>query len=305
MGVDKIACADRLKVFIAKSPALADLARVADSAAQGSSCVLITGESGVGKRLFAERFHARSPRREKAFVRVNCAVLGGLLSEKDLAERFEKASDGTIFFDEVGGLAPALQEALLKLVQEKKYGARIVCSSSLDLERMAGDGKFLGSLFQRLNALSLRIPPLRERRDDIKPLADCFLKKFSDKTKKNFTGFSSEAEEAMQNYGWPGNVRELKNAVERACLFETPPVAGARGLGIASCAEDSDKGLAMQGAFAVQSGKTLKEATTEFKKYYVERALQTTGAKQADVAASLGIQRTYLSRLLVELGIRQ
>ena len=287
-----LAASDKAKVFIARSAAMVDLARVADSAAQGSSSVLICGEKGAGKRLLAERLHSKSPRSQKPFVRVNCAALERLSereAEKALFARLKAADGGTLFLDEAGALPLALQARLLSALQDGECGgARLVSSSSEDLEKAAGEGKFLGALLQRLNVVALRIPPLRERREDILPLAEAFLKKFSDETKKNFAGFSERAQKEMLSSYWPGNVGELKNSVERSGLLGTPPLADFA-----------------QSGYVPQSGQTLKDAVNGFKKFYIERALQTSGAKQADVAAALGIQRTYLSRLMLELGIRQ
>ena len=293
-----IAGSDKAKVFIARSAAMADLARVADSAAAGSSCVLILGERGVGKRLFAERLHSKSPRREKPFVRVNCARLEKLPS-------FELAGGGSLFLDEIGGIPLDMQEALLKALQEKKHeGVRLICSSACDLERSVKEEKFLDALFQRLNVVSFRIPPLRERRDDIMPLAECFLKRFSDETKKNFEGFSDDARTVLLEYSWPGNVRELKNSVERSCVLGNPPFAGAQDLQLPSLCSAKNESQSLEEGFVPQSGLTLKDAVNGFKKFYVEKALRTAGSTQAEVAAALGIQRTYLSRLLLELGIR-
>jgi Nif-specific regulatory protein len=170
---------------------------------------------------------------------------------------------------------------------------------------MVKEGKFRDDLFYRLNVVPLRIPPLRERRDDIRPLADYFLQKFSGETKKNFKGFTDDANEALYNYYWPGNVRELENSIERACVLGTPPLISAQNLQISAVDAVDEESPVERRGFVPQSGQTLKDAINEFKKYYIERALQKPGVKQAEVAASLGIQRTYLSRLLVELGIRQ
>ena len=131
------------------------------------------------------------------------------------------------------------------------------------------------------------------------------MQKFSGETKKNFKGFTDDANAALYNYYWPGNVRELENSIERACVLGAPPFISAQNLQIASAVAGSSESSDSQGGYVPQSGQTLKDAMNGFKKYYVERALQTRGGKQADVAASLGIQRTYLSRLLLELGIRQ
>ena len=328
---DNIKQGGEYHVFIAKSAVIADLARVADAAAKTTSSVLITGESGVGKELFAEQLHLRSPRRDKPFVRVNCAALSQSLLEDELfghakgaytdasscrKGRFEMADGGTLFLDEIGEIPLELQAKLLRAIQDKKFervgssetisvDVRIVCATNKDLELMVKEGKFRDDLFYRLNVVPLRIPPLRERRDDIPPLAEYFLQKFSGETKKNFKGFTDDASAALYNYYWPGNVRELENSIERACVLGTPPLINARNLQISAQSLGKDESSVSQRGFVPQSGQTLKDAMNEFKKYYVERALQTRGGKQADVAASLGIQRTYLSRLLVELGIRQ
>lgn len=328
---DNIKQGGEYHVFIGKSAVIADLARVADAAAQTTSSVLITGESGVGKELFAEQLHLRSPRRDKPFVRVNCAALSQALLEDELfghakgaytdacecrKGRFEMADGGTLFLDEIGEIPLELQAKLLRAIQDKKFervgssetisvDARIVCATNKDLELMVKEGKFRDDLFYRLNVVPLRIPPLRERRDDIKPLADYFLQKFSGETKKSFKGFSEDAQTVLYNYYWPGNVRELENSIERACVLGTPPFINAQNLQLPLESSGEAEETVSQKGFVPQSGLTLKDAMNEFKRYYVESVLHTTGGKQADVAKALGIQRTYLSRLLVELGIRQ
>lgn len=328
---DNIKQGGEYHVCIAKSACMSDLARVAAAAAKTTSSVLITGESGVGKELFAEQLHLQSPRSDKPFVRVNCAALSQSLLEDELfghakgaytdasscrKGRFEMADGGTLFLDEIGEIPLELQAKLLRAIQDKKFervgssetisvDVRIVCATNKDLERMVKDGTFRDDLFYRLNVVPLRIPPLRERRDDITPLADYFLQKFSSETKKNFKGFSEDARQVLLHYYWPGNVRELENSIERACVLGTPPLINAQNLQLSSDVPGTAESGAPQKGFVPRSGLTLKDAMNEFKRYYVESALRTSGAKQADVAKSLGIQRTYLSRLLVELGIRQ
>ena len=328
---DNIKQGGEYHVCIAKSACMSDLARVAAAAAKTTSSVLITGESGVGKELFAEQLHLQSPRSDKPFVRVNCAALSQSLLEDELfghakgaytdasscrKGRFEMADGGTLFLDEIGEIPLELQAKLLRAIQDKKFervgssetisvDVRIVCATNKDLERMVKEGTFRDDLFYRLNVVPLRIPPLRERRDDITPLADYFLQKFSSETKKNFKGFSEDAREVLMNYYWPGNVRELENSIERACVLGTPPLINVQNLQLTPELSGEAESNVPQKGFVPQSGLTLKDAMNEFKRYYVESALRTSGAKQADVAKSLGIQRTYLSRLLVELGIRQ
>ncbi|MDE5797480.1 MAG: sigma 54-interacting transcriptional regulator, partial [Treponemataceae bacterium] len=199
--------------FVAKSPAVLDVLRVIDEVAMTRTPVLFTGESGTGKELFVEQVHIRAGA-DTSFVRVNCMTAA---TGADLAKAFASADGGTVFLDEVAALARPLQETVLALLQ--KTSARVVAATSRDLERMAADGAFDRALFYCLNVLPLHIPPLRERKEDIAPLAQFFLAHFSRETKKAFAGFSPEAMQVLCGQYWPGNVRELKNTVERACML--------------------------------------------------------------------------------------
>ena len=278
-----------------------DLERFAKQAAQSRAPLLILGELGVGKKSFARRLHFEGPQKSDPFVAVNCAFEP--LDGAGVLGRLKAAQSGSLFLDGVGSLSMEAQEAVLKAILEGttgQGGARILCAESRDLEIMVGQGNFLEPLFNRIGAAAVRIPPLRERKDDIMPLAELFLNAFSAETKKSFEGFSDEAKEALLAYDWPGNVRELKNSVERACLLGKPPLAGLQDF----LPFGGAFGSQAQGSYVPQSGMSLKDAMNGFKKFYVERALRTVGKNQAETAASLGIQRTYLSRLLVELGIR-
>ena len=276
--------------FVAKSPAVLDVLCVIDEVAKTRTPVLFTGESGTGKELFAEQVHIRAGA-DTSFVRVNCMTAA---TGADLAKAFASADGGTVFLDEVAALAWPLQETVLALLQ--KTSARVVAATSRDLERMAADGAFDRALFYCLNVLPLHIPPLRERKEDIAPLAQFFLVHFGRETKKAFAGFSPEAMQVLCGQYWPGNVRELKNTVERACMFGTPPFIEAGRLGLA-VPEDS---------CSVPSGgeRTLKAAVTRFKAAYVRQILNETAWNQTKAGKVLGIQRTYLSRLLHELHIR-
>ncbi|MBQ7158610.1 MAG: sigma 54-interacting transcriptional regulator [Treponema sp.] len=324
--------------FVAKSPAILDLLRVIDEVAKTNSSVLITGESGVGKELFAEQLHLKSPRVGKPFVRVNCAALSAPLLESELfghvkgaftdavsdrEGRFEAANGGTLFLDEIGELPLDLQAKLLRVLQEHSFervgsnttinvDVRIVAATNRDLEKMVAEGAFRGDLFYRLNVLPLHIPPLRERKEDIEPLSSFFLKRLSGETKKNFTGFSSAAMRMLYDYYWPGNIRELENSIERACVLGNPPVIQAEDLHIsvpdntsASRREDTSfDSMADDIVTASDGDRTLKTALTKFKTAYVKRILNETSWNQTEAGRILGIQRTYVSRLLNELHIR-
>src|SRR5574344_2823600 len=321
--------------FIAKSSVILDLIHVIEEVASTNSSVLITGESGVGKELFAEQLHLKSPRNGKPFIRVNCAALSPALLESELfghvkgaytdavsnqKGRFEMADGGTLFLDEIGELPLDLQSKLLRVIQSRQFervgssetisvDVRIIAATHRDLEAMVKAGTFRSDLYYRLNVLPLNVPPLRQRKEDIDPLAKFFLNKFSAETKKNFEGFSESAREALYNYYWPGNIRELENTIERACVLGHPPFIQVSDLRIPT----SDEPVKQQDSMTTEciadsmdgSDRTLKTALTKFKKAYVMKILQQTNGNQTETAKILDVQRTYVSRLINELDIRR
>ena len=326
--------------FVARSPVVLDLLHVISEVAKTNTTILITGESGVGKELFAEQLHTKSERREKPFVRVNCAALSPALLESELfghvkgaftdavsdrIGRFEASDGGTIFLDEIGELSLDLQAKLLRVLQEHKFekvgsnetisvDVRVVAATNRNLEKMVSEGLFRSDLYYRLNVVPINIPPLRERREDIEPLASFFLDKFSRETKKNFTGFSNSALRLLYDYYWPGNVRELENSIERACVLGKPPVIQADDLRLSSFTQASQKtqpGSSPDGEIeslaseiADADDKTLKTAINSFKAAYIKKILDETSWNQTKAGQILGIQRTYVSRLMNELNIR-
>jgi Nif-specific regulatory protein len=326
--------------FVAKSPAVLDLIHVIEQVASTNTSILITGESGVGKELFAEQIHLKSNRNGKPFIRVNCAALSPALLESELfghvkgaftdavsdrKGRFEAADGGTIFLDEIGELPLELQAKLLRVLQSHTFervgssetitvDVRVVAATNRDLEKMVEAGTFRSDLYYRLNVMPLNIPPLRERKEDILPLVKFFLTKFGNETKKNFEGFSTAAEKALLDYYWPGNVRELENSIERACVLGKPPLIQAEDLRISPSvssrkntsqgAEDGYDSFAQEIANPQDGDRTLKTAVNKFKTAYVKSILNETSWNQTEAGKILGIQRTYVSRLLNELHIR-
>jgi Nif-specific regulatory protein len=309
--------------LIARSPVILEKLEIIDRVAKTDSSVLILGESGVGKELFAEQIHLRSPRNGAPFVRVNCAALPEGLLESELfghvkgaftsavqnrQGRFELANGGTIFLDEIGDLPLALQVKLLRVIQQKTFekvgsdttvtvDVRILAATNRDIEALVEKGEFRSDLYYRINVLPIYIPPLRQRPEDIPVLADFFLKKYQDETKKQFQGFSNEAMECMLSYSWPGNIRELENSVERACVI-------AKGVWI----QRDD--LFLQSASALPSesgegGRNLKNAINAFKAHFIQKVLEENTWNQTEAAKALDIQRTYLSRLIKELSIKE
>jgi DNA-binding NtrC family response regulator len=227
--------------LVAQSPLMRALFRDASLIAASESRVLITGESGVGKEVLADVIHAWSPRAQGPLVKVNCAAIPETLLESELfghekgaftgavaqrVGRFEVASGGTIFLDEIGEMSPQLQAKLLRVTQDGRFqrvgsnteihtNARILASTNRHLEEETKNGRFREDLYYRLNVVELTIPPLRERPEDILPLARLFISEFT----KGRARFSSAVADCLVRYPWPGNVRELRNAMERASLL--------------------------------------------------------------------------------------
>jgi len=311
---------DQFHTFITKSPVILEILEIIDRAAKTDSSVLLLGESGVGKELFAEQVHLRSARKTSPFVRVNCAALPEGLLESELfghvkgaftnaianrKGRFEMADGGTIFLDEIGDLPLSLQAKILRVIQERKFekvgsditvtvNVRIVAATNKDLEEQVQKNEFRQDLFYRLNVLPVYIPPLRQRPQDILELADFFLKNFMQGTKKQFDGFSQEAIEVMLSYTWPGNVRELQNCVERACVIGKGKYIGSQDLFLKPHSNEGENdGLE----------RNLKTAINVFKTGFILKVLEENHWNQTETARALAIQRTYLSRLIKELNI--
>jgi Nif-specific regulatory protein len=305
--------------MIAKSPIIMEKIDIIDRIAKTDSSVLILGESGVGKEIFAEQIHLRSSRSKAPLIRVNCAALPQGLLESELfghvkgaftgaiqtrRGRFELADGGTIFLDEIGDLSLQLQAKLLRVIQQRTFekvgsevsvtvDVRILAATNKDIESLVAKGEFRNDLYYRLNVLPIYIPPLRQRPEDIPELADFFLKKFIRETKKQFAGFSNEALEAMLSYSWPGNVRELENCIERACV-----------IGKHSLIRKEDLFLKTSNETGADEGdRNLKTAINVFKAYFIKKVLEENNWNQTETAKSLDIQRTYLSRLIKELDI--
>jgi Nif-specific regulatory protein len=308
--------------MIARSPVILEKLDIVERVAKSDSSVLILGESGVGKELFAEQLHLKSDRAMNPFVRVNCAALPEGLLESELfghvkgaftdaisnrKGRFEMANHGTIFLDEIGDLPLSLQAKLLRVIQNKSFekvgssdtltvDVRIVAATNRDIEKLVEEQKFRSDLYYRLNVLPLYIPPLRQRIEDIPELANFFLKKFRHEVKKEFIGFSEGAMSTILSYSWPGNIREFENTVERACVIGKPPYIKEEDLllNIRSMPDNNS-----------YADKSLKSVLNLFKKHYLQKVLEENDWNQTTAAQVLDIQRTYLSRLIKELEIKE
>ena len=319
---DQIATDRGYHTLIAKSPVILEKLDIVERVAKSDSSVLILGESGVGKELFAEQLHLKSDRVSGPFVRVNCAALPEGLLESELfghvkgaftdaisnrKGRFEMADRGTIFLDEIGDLPLSLQSKLLRVIQNKAFekvgssetitvDVRIVAATNRDIERLVAEQKFRSDLYYRLNVLPLYIPPLRQRIEDIPELAYFFLKRIRHEVKKEFVGFSEGAMSAILSYSWPGNIREFENTIERACVIGKPPYIREEDLllNIRSMPDNN-----------TYTDKSLKSVLNLFKKHYIQKVLEENNWNQTTAAQVLDIQRTYLSRLIKELEIKE
>ena len=314
---DKIT-SDQYHTLKTKSPVIMEKLDIIDRVAKTDSSVLLLGESGVGKELFAEQVHLRSMRSSAPFVKVNCAALPEGLLESELfghvkgaftnaiatrQGRFEIANNGTIFLDEIGDLPLPLQAKILRVIQERKFekvgsdvtvtvNARIIAATNKDLEQQVAEGAFRQDLYYRLNVFPIFIPPLRQRPEDIIELSHFFLENFMKENKKQFNGFSQNAVEAMLSYPWPGNVRELQNCIERACVICRNKLISADDIFFKNSGEDEKETV-----------RDLKTAINVFKTNFIRQVLEENSWNQTEAARALAIQRTYLSRLIKELQI--
>ncbi len=296
--------------FVFVSPVMKEILEKIERIACSDCPVLITGESGVGKEIIARLIHKKSERKDKPFVAINIASIPKDLIEAELfgyekgaftgATRskegfFELADGGTLFLDEIGELEPQVQAKLLRAIETKKFyrvggrkeiesDVRIITATNRDIKKLVEEGKFREDLYYRLNVVEIHIPPLRERKEDIIPLAYHFLEKFSRKYSKKIKGFTKKAEEILLNYPWKGNVRELKNLVERLVLFANKEVIDEKDL---SCLIYEDK----------QTQKVFKPIR-EVEKEYILEVLKAVNFNKKKASEILGIPLRTLYRKL-------
>src|SRR5438093_3485342 len=232
---------DRYHLVTGESPKMKQVVDLARKAANSSATVMLLGESGTGKEIFARNIHNWSERKDRPFTTINCVGLSKELLESELfgheqgaftgahqrkKGKLELAQGGTVFFDEIGDISPELQAKLLRFLQEREFervggvtsisvDVRVISATNRDLENVLKTGAFREDLYHRLNVVAIRLPPLRERREDIALLCQYFLRKYATEAHRNFTEIADEAMERIVAYDWPGNVRELANAIER------------------------------------------------------------------------------------------
>ncbi len=311
---------DLQDVIIGESKAMHQVENFIGRVAKSDSTVLIRGESGTGKELVARGIHRNSPRADKPFVAINCAAIPEALLESELfghekgsftgaiatkKGRLEIAEGGTVFLDEIGELAPMLQAKLLRALQQHEFervgstrtlklDARVIAATNKNLEEAIKVNQFRQDLYYRLNVVSVVVPPLRDRPDDIPLLAMYFASKYSERCKRPLKGISSAARALLTNYSWPGNVRELENAVEHAIVL---------GTGDEILPDDLPEAL-LEVQPAESSGAKYHDQINRLKKRMIVDAVKQCKGNYTEAAKLLAVHPNYLHRLIRNLDIK-
>ena len=309
--------------IIFRSPVMNEVINLAGRVATSKATVLIQGESGTGKELVARLIHALSPRSEKPMTVVNCAALPETLLESELfghekgaftgaaqrrIGRFEEADEGSLFLDEIGELPQPVQVKLLRFLQEREFqrlggnrtlhsDVRIISATNRDLKTKIGEGAFREDLFYRLNVVAITIPPLRERKDDLSPLIDHFLLRFSTQNEKEIEGVLPEAKDLLLKYDYPGNVRELENIIERAVVIARGSLISTRDLPFYA------ERLSFDREEKIHQG-TLKESVEALERKMILEAMEKTKNHQTKAADLLGISERMLRYKLKKYGLK-
>ena len=304
--------------IIGRSAAMEKLMETVLLVAASDATVLITGKSGTGKELIAGAIHYNSPRRDGPFVKINCAAITETLLESELfghekgsftgADRkkegkFRQADGGTLFLDEVSEMSLAMQVKLLRVVQEREVtrvggdevlavDVRVITATNKNLEKEAADGRFRQDLYYRINVVSIEVPPLVERKEDIPLLAQHFLSVFSEKNQKKIKGFSPQAMNLMLKYDWPGNIRELMNVVERAVVLS-------RG----EFLDDGDLSIHERAGNLPVTDAGESVSLEDVEKNTIMKTLDRAGGNKSEAARLLGITRKTLRDKLKKYGI--
>ncbi|MCU0304865.1 MAG: sigma-54 dependent transcriptional regulator [Thermoanaerobaculales bacterium] len=305
---------DRAFPILFRSPAMAGLLSMAEEVAASTASVLISGASGTGKELLARAIHALGGRRREVFVPVDCgAIPEGLLESELFGHRrgsftgavadkpgiVEEADGGTLFLDEVGNLPASMQAKLLRFLQERRFrrvgetversvDVRLVSATNRDLRALVDDGSFRGDLYYRLAVISLEIPPLKDRREDIPPLVYHFIRQFNADGGYSVEGVRQDALDLLVDHGWPGNVRQLENVVERAVILRK-----------AGLVQPSDLPPELAAAPLSGSGRSLEE----LERAHILQLLEECGGNRSRVARILGISRRTVHRKLRQYGL--
>jgi transcriptional regulator with PAS, ATPase and Fis domain len=315
----------RAFVFVGHSAASRTLDELIDRVAGArNTTVLLTGESGAGKELVARAIHDRSERREGPFLGLNCAAVSEDLLEAELfgheagaftgaaprgrAGLLAQAAGGTLLLDEIGELALGVQAKLLRVLQERSFrpvgssreealNARVIAATNRDLEAMVAQGRFRDDLYYRLNVMQIRVPSLRERREDIEPLAQLFLAELAGEMEREAPALNAEARAALRGHDWPGNVRELRNSIERAMVLARGPLVRVDDLGLPGKSAHVLSNTADE--LSLGSDRSLRALEAR----WIRRVLADEGGNRSRAARALGINRATLYHKLRAYGI--
>lgn len=305
--------------------------QLVEKVAATDATVLISGESGTGKELIAQALHDLSPRKDKPFIKINCAAIPQTLMESELfgyekgaftgainskPGRFELADQGTLFLDEIGDMTLEMQVKLLRVLQEKCFervgglrtihvDVRLVTATNRKLDQMVKDGQFREDLFYRLNVVPVQLPPLRERPDDVPQLVALFAKKFSERLKKTLPTVLPETLELLVQFPWPGNIRQLENVIERMIVMSDGSAITPEQLPEEILEFEEKRFYEEQGEKGGSSLKDLvRDATRRVEKKAIEEALLETSQNVTQAARKLNISRKGLQLKMKELGLR-
>jgi two-component system response regulator HydG len=311
--------------LIGRSAAMTRILDLVAQVAPSEATVLVTGESGTGKEMIAGAIHTNSPRKTGPFIRINCAAITETLLESELfghekgsftgADRrkegkFRQADRGTIFLDEVSEMSLGMQVKLLRVLQEREFtrvggedlirvDVRVIAATNRDLLRAVTEGRFREDLYYRLNVVNLRVPSLRERREDIPLLAQHFLKIFAEKNRKALQGFTPRAMDRLLRYPWPGNVRELMNTVERGVVLTRSDILDEEDVAPVLEAE----ALQTPAEHAPGSAEGMDSSLESVEKATILKTLEESGGNKSEAARRLGITRRTLHLKLKKYGM--
>ncbi|AFQ45634.1 sigma-54-dependent transcriptional regulator [Desulfosporosinus meridiei] len=306
--------------FIGKSRIMQEISKIIGRISDSDITVLIQGESGTGKEVVARSIHKNSKRNHCPYIKINCATIPENLMESELfghekgsftgaisqkLGKFELAHSGTIFLDEIGELTHQAQTKLLRVLQEREFervgginnikvDIRILAATNKDLQRLVEEGKFREDLFYRLNVVNIKLPPLKERKEDILPLVDYFINQFASKHAKKITCISKEALNLLTNYNWPGNVRELKNICEQAVVLTRGSVILPDELGIFEGNRKSLRDSNLELDLALRLKRPLRDILAEVEKEVIIRTLRDHNWNRQETANTLGLNRRSL-----------
>jgi nitrogen regulation protein NR(I) len=317
--------------MIGRTPAMRAIYEMIDKVADTPSTVLITGESGTGKELIAAALHERSQRAPRPFIKINCAAIPRELMESELfghekgaftgavsskPGRFELADGGTLFLDEIADIPIEMQVKLLRALQEgeiervgglttQTVDVRLVAATNRDLQQQVEQGRFREDLYYRLAVVPIRLPPLRERAEDIPLLVEHFIAKYNARLDRQIRGIQAEALELLKSHHWPGNIRELENAIERCILFSDGPEIGPADLPeeLLPVTAGAVEAPGLEGEQSLKA--IVKRKTAELEKDLIVAALAETAGNVTQAARRLKISRKSLQNKMKEFGLRE